>query len=105
MSSANRGRSHRQDRERARLYAARTQHHQSVARRRRRDNVLAGVLGTLLIAGAIVSQAVYFTTGPGAPAPSPAATEPPAPTGDPTLAPTLVPEPSETPAETPAPSP
>ncbi|QEW00044.1 dioxygenase [Microbacterium caowuchunii] len=76
-----RGRGSAQERERARLYQARRDFHRSVARRRTRDNVLAGVVGGFLILAVIGGQVAYFTMGPGTPAPSPApstSTTPPA---------------------------
>jgi len=86
--------------ERARLYAARREYHDGQKRRRSRDNLVAAVAGGILIMGAIGAQIVYFTAGPGAPAPdetpapSPTQTVPsspsPAPT-DPT--PTTIPTP------------
>jgi len=54
-----------------------------VTRRRTRDNVLAGVVGGVLILAVIGGQVAYFTMGPGTPAPSPSpttsTTPPPAP--------------------------
>jgi len=67
--------------ERARLYAARREYHDGLARRRSRDNVIAAVAGGVLILAAIGAQVAYFTAGPGAPAPA----ESPAPSPTETL--------------------
>lgn len=45
--------------ERARLYAARTSWHEGQISRRVRDNTIAGVIGGLVIVGAVVSQSVH----------------------------------------------
>jgi len=98
-------RADREARERARLYQARTAFHEARTRRRVRDNVIAGVVGGLIVLGAIASQVVYYAVGPGAPAPEPAptSTTTPAPTPAPTDAPT--PEPTQTPDPTSTPTP
>lgn len=71
MASGSKGesRSEREQRERTRLYQARTAAFEAKAKRRRRDNIIAGVVGGLIVAGAIASQAVYYYAGPGLPAP------------------------------------
>jgi peptidyl-prolyl cis-trans isomerase B (cyclophilin B) len=65
--------------------------HERQGRRRTRDNVIALVVGLVVILGAIGAQTAYFVAGPGTPepvptstpAPSPSATgAPPAPTPD-----------------------
>ena len=103
MATGGKDRSARESRERARVYQARQQLHDDQARRRRRDNLLAGIVGGILILGVIGAQAAYFTVGPGAPEPTPSVTpspttpapeESPAPTGEPSDAPTDVPTPS-----------
>jgi hypothetical protein len=76
-----------QERERARLYEARRRFHESLGRRRRRDNVIAGVAGGALILAIIGGQVAYYTLGPGAPAPEPAPTSTPTPTPTPTVTP------------------
>ncbi len=88
-------------RERARLYQARLEFHEAQRRRRVRDNVLVGVVGGLLVIGAVASQFVYYGVGPGAPTPTPTETAPvePAPT-EPTD-----PAPSESAPSDPAPTP
>lgn len=63
--------------ERARLYAARTAWHEGQIRRRTRDNLIAGIVGGLLVVGAIASQSVHAAVT--APAPEPI--ESGAPTG------------------------
>ncbi|RKE63357.1 dioxygenase [Microbacterium sp. AG238] len=100
MAGRGKNRDDRAAQERARLYAARREYHDGQKRRRSRDNLVAAVAGGILIMGAIGAQIVYFTAGPGAPAPdetpapSPTQTVPsspsPAPT-DPT--PTTIPTP------------
>lgn len=70
----------RETRERARLYQARQQYHAAGIARRRRDDLIAGIAGGVLIVGILVGQAMYFTAGPGAPAPVPTSTPSPAPT-------------------------
>lgn len=71
----------REARERARVYKARQEFHASVLTRRRRDNLLAGIVGGLIVLAAAGAQVAYFTAGPGAPAPSPTSstTQTPAP--------------------------
>jgi peptidyl-prolyl cis-trans isomerase B (cyclophilin B) len=85
----------REARERARVYKARQEFHARGEARRRRDNVLAGVIGGIVLLAAVGGQVAYFTAGPGAPVPTPSSstTQTPAPTG------------SSTPVETPAPDP
>lgn len=90
-------------RERTRLYQARRQFHEGQAKRRTRDNLIAGIAGGLLIVGIAAAQTAYFVAGPGAPEPAPTST--PTPTGmTPTPTPTATtptPEPSATPTPTP----
>lgn len=100
-TGADRNRS-RVERERARAYRARQEFHASLQARRRRDNVIAGVAGGILILAIVGGQIAYYTAGPGTPAPSPSATAtdtPPAPS----QAPLDVPDPTET--QTVAPTP
>lgn len=98
MSSVGKGRGGRESRERSRVYQARQQFHESLGRRRTRDNVIAGVGGGLLIVGLVVAQTLYFTAGPGAPAPEPTATSTstPAPVDSSTPTPTESATPSPT---------
>lgn len=90
-------------RERTRLYQARRQFHEGQAKRRTRDNLIAGIAGGLLIVGIAAAQTAYFVAGPGAPEPAPTST--PTPTGiTPTPTPTATtptPEPGATPTPTP----
>ena len=88
----------REERERARLYRARSEFHSSVVRRRVRDNVIAGVAGGILVAAVLGGQIAYYMAEQGAPQPSPTGT--PAPTGLPTpeaTSPTPSPSASPTP--------
>ncbi|MGP3536695.1 dioxygenase [Microbacterium sp. RD1] len=92
MATGGKSRDAREARERARVYQARQQLHESQARRRRRDNLIAGIGGGLVLLAAIGGQVAYFATGPGAPEPtpssSPAVTDPvvPTPSSEPTPA-------------------
>lgn len=83
--------------ERARLHAARSDWHQGQIRRRIRDNTIAGVVGGLLVVGAIASQVVHAQVA--APEPTPTPTVEPSSTPAPSDSPTEAPTPSETPAE------
>lgn len=67
--------------ERARLYAARTSWHEGQISRRVRDNTIAGIVGGLIIVGAIVSQSVHAAVV--APAPEPTETSTPTPLENP----------------------
>ncbi|KZE90868.1 dioxygenase [Microbacterium sp. TNHR37B] len=85
-------------RERARLYQARQEFQASIVRRRRRDNLWAGVAGGALILAVIGGQVAYYTLGPGQPEPVPT----PTPTvGSPV--PSDTPAPSDSPTPTPTP--
>lgn len=104
MATGGKDRGTRAAKERARLYQARQQFHQDQARRRRRDNLIAGIAGGVLVLGLIGAQTLYFVAGPGAPAPSPTTTSTPGPspsatetTTEPTPAPTTTPEPTPSP--------
>ena len=90
-----RDRAAREERDRARLYQARSQFHGAVERRRVRDNVIAGVAGGLLVAVILGGQIAYYTAGPGAPQPT--SVDSPQPTD--------APSPGATPAETISPTP
>jgi peptidyl-prolyl cis-trans isomerase B (cyclophilin B) len=61
------------------LYRARQEFHASLIARRRRDNVIAGVAGGLLILAMVGGQVAYYTAGPGAPTPRGATTPAPTP--------------------------
>lgn len=93
----------RESRERARLYQARQDFQASVERRRRRDNLVAGVAGGALILAVIGGQVAYYTVGPGQPAPAPTPSSTPTPVLTPSGSPTPSPTPSESPSPTPAP--
>lgn len=85
----------RTDAERARLYAARASWHEGLIRRRKRDTLIAVVVGTVIVVGAIVSQ--VFVAQVNAPAPEPTPTT--------TLSPTPLPSEQATdPASTPLPA-
>ncbi|MDN3494311.1 hypothetical protein QL996_00030 [Planococcus sp. APC 4015] len=103
MSSGGKDRGTRESRERTRVYQARQTFHDSRIRRRRRDNLIAGIVGGLVIVGIVAVQTLYFTTGPGMPVPTPTSTSTPAPT--PSVAPeapvTETPAPEATPTTTP----
>jgi peptidyl-prolyl cis-trans isomerase B (cyclophilin B) len=75
----------RQARQHLREYTARQTLHDERIRRRRRDNLIAGIAALVVIALAIGAQLLYFTAGPGIPAPtpspSPSASASPAATG------------------------
>lgn len=71
----------RAESERARLYAARTAWHEGHGRRRTRDNLIAGVVGGLLVVGAFVSQSVHAAVF--APEPEPTETATPGPLENP----------------------
>jgi peptidyl-prolyl cis-trans isomerase B (cyclophilin B) len=54
-------------RERLRAYQARQTVHETGARRRRRDNLLAGIAIVVIAAAAVAAQLAYFGAGPGKP--------------------------------------
>ncbi|MGO2746460.1 hypothetical protein [Microbacterium sp.] len=60
--------------ERSRLYAARTSWHEAQISRRARDNTIAGIVGGLIIVGAIVSQSVHAAVVTPEPEPTAAST-------------------------------
>ena len=101
MATGGKNRDARAARERTRLYEARRQFHDGQARRRTRDNLIAGIAGGVLVLGLIAVQTAYFVAGPGAPVPSPSST--PAPTAtSPVPTPTATtPDPGATPTPTP----
>jgi len=90
----------RTDTERARLYAARTAWHAKLIRRRRRDSIVAALVGTLIVAGAVVSQTVHAQVT--APEPEPTKTTSPSETpssGIPSPVPTTSAGTTQTPSE------
>ena len=56
----------RQARERLRAYQARQTVHLHKAKRRRRDNWVAGIAAVVIVALAVGTQLLYFSAGPGA---------------------------------------
>lgn len=85
----------REARDRTRLYQARASYNEGRLRRRGRDNVLAGVVGGILILGVIGGQIAYYTAGPGKPLPEPTST--PSPTATVPVSPSPTPSPTVTP--------
>ncbi|GAA5027354.1 dioxygenase [Microbacterium fluvii] len=88
MAAVGKDRAAREARERARLYQARQQLHEAQEHRRTRDNVMAAVIGAVLIVAILGAQWAYFSVGPGQPVPTPSATSTPAPTDSATPEPT-----------------
>ncbi|WP_051172151.1 hypothetical protein [Microbacterium indicum] len=72
----------RANRERSRLYEAHQKLHTAQARRRRRDNIIAGTVAGVIVLGAIGGQIAFYEVGPGAAADS-TSTETPAPSDSP----------------------
>jgi hypothetical protein len=103
VATGGKNRDDRVARERARVYRARQEFHDGQARRRRRDNIIAGLAGGLLILAVIGGQTAYFTLGPGAPDPEPAPTPTETSTPPATPDPTTTPGTTDAPAETPTP--
>jgi hypothetical protein len=102
VATGGKDRDARAARERTRLYEARRQFHDGQSRRRTRDNLIAGIVGGMLVLGLIGAQTLYFVAGPGAPEPSPSSTPAPtATTPEPTPSATTTPEPGATPTPTP----
>ena len=96
MAAGGKNKDARVARERTRAYQARQKLHEEQVRRRRRDNLVAGIGGGILILAILGGQVAFFTAGPGRPAP----TTSPAPSVSPTAAstaPALSPSPSATP--------
>lgn len=91
MAASGRDREQRASRERARLYQARQEFHAAQRRRGRRDDLVAAIVGGLIVLAAIGSQVAYVTVGPGTPAPAstpaPTDTTTPAPSSESTVAP------------------
>jgi hypothetical protein len=101
VAAGGKNRADRAARERSRLYEARKAFHEGQGRRRRRDNLIAGIAGGALVLAVVAGQTAYFVAGPGAPTPEPTPTATPTPTGTASPEPT----PTATTTETPAPSP
>ncbi|QMU98187.1 hypothetical protein FVO59_14065 [Microbacterium esteraromaticum] len=89
----------RTEAERARLYAARTAWNAKTIRRRRRDTIVATVVGALVVVGAFVSQAVHAQVT--LPEPTPAETSTPVQTPSPSPSTSSAPDatPTQTPSE------
>jgi hypothetical protein len=94
VANGGKDRGSRESRERTRVYQARQAYRDGQARRRTRDNLIAGIAGGLLILGVVAAQTAYFVTGPGAPTPTPSSTP------IPTISPTVTPTPTTTPSPT-----
>lgn len=107
MARGGKQRDSRDDRERARVYQARREFHEGRARRRTRDDIIAGVGGGLLILAVIGGQTAYFVAGPGKPLPVPSATPDPgaSATPDPASTGPVVPESTTVPDPSPTPTP
>lgn len=101
MANGGKDRGTRESRERARLYQARQQFHSGQARRRTRDNIVAGVVGGVLLLGVLAAQTAYFVAGPGAPLPEPTSSSTPSVTPSPSGSSAPTPTPSGTPTPTP----
>lgn len=93
----------RTDAERARLYAARREWNAKIIRRRRRDTIVAAVVGSLIVVGAVASQAVHAQVTAPTPTPSerstPTQTPSPGPSESTSPDATPSPEPTQTPGE------
>lgn len=75
-----RERAEREARRRARSYSIRQEVHRERGRRRRRDDVVAGIVFLVVLALVTAAQVGYFTAGPGAATPKPSATASASPT-------------------------
>lgn len=67
----------RTDQERARIADARRRVHDRTVSRRVRDNIIAVVVGSVIVIGAIVSQVVHAQVTAAEPSPSPTSTAEP----------------------------
>ena len=79
-ANKNQEREAREARERLKLYNARQSVHDHRVKRRRRDNIVAGLGVLVVVALAAATQIFYFSAGPGMPEPSPSASAQAAPT-------------------------
>jgi len=81
-SSKNQERDAREARERLKLYNARQGVHDHRVKRRRRDNLIAGIGALVIIVLAAGTQYFYFSGGPGTPEAAPSASATPEATGE-----------------------
>lgn len=65
MAAGGRNKDARVARERARAYHARRQLHAAQVHRRRRDNLVAGIGGGILLVAILAGQFAFFAAGPG----------------------------------------
>jgi hypothetical protein len=86
----------RAERERARVYQARLQLRESQLRRRRRDTIVASVVGGIVILVAIGGQFAFYSAGPGAPLPEPSPSSTPSVSSSPAPSVSTDPVPSPT---------
>jgi peptidyl-prolyl cis-trans isomerase B (cyclophilin B) len=80
-TSKNQEREAREARDRLKLYNARQGVHDHQVKRRRRDNIIAGLGALVVIALATGTQVFYFSAGPGMPEATPSASATPAAEG------------------------
>ena len=80
-TSKNQEREAREARDRLKLYNARQGVHDHQVKRRRRDNIIAGLGALVVIALAAGTQIFYFSAGPGMPEATPSASATPAAEG------------------------
>ncbi|MDO8382710.1 MULTISPECIES: dioxygenase [Microbacterium] len=81
----------RAERERARVYQARLELRASQLTRRRRDTIVASVVGGIVILAAIGGQFAYYGAGPGAPVTEISPSPTPSVSSDPVPGPTTTP--------------
>lgn len=86
-----RGRADREARRRSRAYQVRQAVHADRGRRRRRDDVVAGIVFVVVVALATLTQIGFYTVGPGRPAAKPSSSS-----SSSTAAPTASPTPTST---------
>jgi peptidyl-prolyl cis-trans isomerase B (cyclophilin B) len=84
VASSKNDREARIARERLRAYQARQTVHETGKKRRRRDNLIAGIAIVVIAAAAVAAQLAYFGVGPGKPEAKPKSTASATPTPTPT---------------------
>ena len=84
MAPSKNDREARLARERLRSYQARQAVHERGKKRRRRDNLIAGIAVVVVAAAAVALQLTYFGVGPGKPVAKPTSTATPTATATPT---------------------